>query len=96
MLTQSHHKACIALKGASKGTQIFVDYGDRPNHELLLHFGFALDLNPYDLCVAPTGLALETSLKLFRRKLPLEVATGGDDATATAQAAKRALFVKCK
>lgn len=65
VLTQSHHKAAVALTDLPEATQIFVDYGDRSNQELLLYFGFALELNPYDHTVITKAQAVDTAQELF-------------------------------
>eukprot|EP00658_Telonema_sp_P-2_P004389 TRINITY_DN11643_c0_g1_i3.p1 TRINITY_DN11643_c0_g1~~TRINITY_DN11643_c0_g1_i3.p1 ORF type:complete len:646 (+),score=101.68 TRINITY_DN11643_c0_g1_i3:324-2261(+) len=61
VLTQSHHKAAVALTSTSPpiDSQLFVDYGDRSNHELLLYFGFALEDNPYDHAIISQAHTLE-------------------------------------
>jgi hypothetical protein len=46
---QNKNLQCFSIQKFSKGDQIFIHYGDRPNSQLLLYSGFLIKNNPNDI-----------------------------------------------
>lgn len=50
----------------SKGSQVFISYGDKTNEQLLQYYGFILAENPHDVCTVTASIeGIETVLSIM-------------------------------